>query len=145
VLEGINDLGTLTRDHPVPFEEHDRLVHRMIGAYQQIALEAHAHGIKAYIGTVMPFMGFEYYHPDAANEADRNAVNTWIRVQKEFDGVIDFDAILRDPARNDHLLPAYDVGDGIHPNPAGYRVMGEAAAAALLSTRPAPHHKKKHR
>jgi lysophospholipase L1-like esterase len=147
VLEGINDLGTLTREHAVSFEDHNRLVNRMIGGYQQIAAEAHAHGIKAYIGTVMPFMGFEFYHPDAANEADRNAVNAWIRVQKAFDGVIDFDAIMRDPAHPDRLNPAYDVGDFLHPSPAGYRVMGEAAAAALLGSKPAgrPHHKKKHR
>lgn len=145
VLEGINDLGTLTRERAVPFEDHNKLVNRMIGAYQQIAAEAHAHGIKAYIGTIMPFMGTEFYHPDAANEADRNAVNAWIRVQKEYDDVIDFDAVMRDPARPDHLNPAYDVGDFLHPSPAGYRVMGEAVAAALLSAKPAvrPHHKKK--
>ncbi len=141
VLEGINDLGTLTREHAVPFEEHDKLVHRIIGAYQQIATAAHAHGMKAYIGTVMPFMGFEYYHPVAANEVDRNAVNAWIRVQKEFDGVIDFDALLRDPAHPDHLSRDYDSGDGIHPSPAGYRVMGEAAAKVLLGAHPGKKHK----
>ena len=131
VLEGINDLGTLTREHPVPFAEHDLLVNRMIAAYEQIASRAHAHGLKIYIGTIMPFMGTEFYHPDAANEADRNAVNAWIRVQKQFDGVIDFDKVMRDPLHPDHLNPAYDVGDLLHPGPAGYRVMGETAAAAL--------------
>jgi lysophospholipase L1-like esterase len=145
VLEGINDLGTLTREHAVPFEDHNRLVNRMIAAYQQIATRAHSHGLKAYIGTIMPFMGNSTYHPDDANEADRNAVNAWIRVQNEFDGVIDFDAIMRDPAHLDRLNPAYDVGDFLHPSPAGYRVMGEAVAAALLGSAVRPHHMKKHR
>ena len=132
LLEGINDIGTLTLDHPVRFEEHNALVNRMIGAYQQIAARAHAHGIKIYISTIMPFMGVPVYHPDAANEADRNVVNAWIRVQKQFDGVIDFDKVMRDPLHPDHLNPAYDVGDFLHPGPAGYRIMGETAAAVLV-------------
>ena len=132
VLEGINDIGTLTIDHPVAPEDHDLLVKRMIGAYEQIAARAHAHGLKAYIATVMPFMGTPFYHPDAANEADRTAVNAWIRSQKLFDGVIDFDSLMRDPLRPDRLNPAYDTGDMLHPSPAGYRVMGEAAARMFL-------------
>ena len=132
LLEGINDIGTLTREHSVPFEEHDTLVKRMIAAYEQVADRAHAHGVKIYIGTIMPFMDTEFYHPDAANEADRNAINAWIRVQKQFDGVIDFDKVMRDPLHPDHLNPVYDVGDRLHPNPGGYRVMGETVAAALM-------------
>jgi len=133
VLEGINDIGTLTFEHPVPPAEHEQLVARMIAAYGQIAARAHAHGLKAYIGTIMPLMDNRYYHPDAANEADRAAVNAWIRGQRLFDGVIDFDAAMRDPIKPDRLNPAYDSGDGLHPGPQGYRVMGETAAAALLS------------
>jgi lysophospholipase L1-like esterase len=132
VLEGINDIGTLTVKSRATPEEHALLVQRMIAAYQQVAERAHAHGLKAYVGTIMPFMGTDFYHPDAANEADRNAVNAWIRAQKLFDGVIDFDSTMRDPLRPDHLNPAFDTGDMLHPGPAGYRVMGEAAAAALL-------------
>jgi lysophospholipase L1-like esterase len=146
VLEGINDIGTLTRDHPVPAEDHQALVDRMISALEQIAARAHAHGLKVYVGTIMPFMGTEFYHPDAANDADRNAVNAWIRAQKQFDGVIDFDKLTRDPLRPDHLNPAYDVGDQLHPGPAGYRAMGETAAVTLMqSARPSlrVHHKKK--
>jgi lysophospholipase L1-like esterase len=40
--------------------------------------------------------------------------------------VVDFDAVVRDPARPDHLLPAYDCGDHLHPSPAGYKAMGKA-------------------
>ena len=136
VLEGINDIGTLTHDGPVPADEHASLVRRIVAAYGQIAAAAHAHRIKAYIGTVMPFMGTEFYHPDPANEADRQAVNAWIRTQKLFDGAIDFDKLVRDPAQPDRLNPAYDVGDHLHLSPAGYRVMGEAAAALLAAPRP---------
>lgn len=147
VLEGINDLGGLTRDHPVDLTEHEALVDNLIAAYRQMAARAHAHGLKAYIGTIMPFMGNTYYHADAVNEADRNAVNAWIRVQKEFDGVIDFDALLRDPAQPDRLNPFYDSGDFLHPNPAGYRVMGEAVAKTLIAPprKTAAHHRKRAR
>jgi len=132
VLEGINDVGTLTINAPATPEDHALLVHRMIGAFEQIAARAHAHRLKAYAGTIMPFMGTQFYHPDAANEADRTAVNAWIRGQKLFDGVIDFDLLMRDPLKPDHLNPSYDTGDMLHPGPAGYRAMGEAAAQALL-------------
>jgi len=132
VLEGINDLGTLTSKQPASPEEHAVLVNRIIAAYEQIAARAHTHGLKAMIATIMPFMGNETYHPDAANEADRTAVNSWIRTQKLFDGVIDFDALMRDPAQPDRLNPAYDTGDHLHPGPAGYRAMGALAATALL-------------
>jgi lysophospholipase L1-like esterase len=131
VFEGINDLGRLTIDHPVSAEEHTALVANLIAGYRQIATRAHSRGLKAYIGTILPYMGGAYYHPDAVNEADRTAVNTWIRTQQEFDGVIDFDAALRDPARPSYLLPVYDTGDSLHPSAAGYRVMGALAAKVL--------------
>jgi lysophospholipase L1-like esterase len=135
VFEGINDLGRLTIDHPVAAEEHTALVANLIAGYRQIATRAHSRGLKAYIGTILPYMGGAYYHPDAVNEADRTAVNTWIRTQKEFDGVIDFDAAVRDPDHLDRLNPAYDSGDFLHPSAAGYRVMGEVAAKVLAKMR----------
>jgi lysophospholipase L1-like esterase len=73
-----------------------------------------------------------FYHPDAKNEADRQAVNRWIREKGHFDAVIDFDRIMRDPARPDRLLPAYDSGDALHPSPAGYRAMGDAIPLGLF-------------
>lgn len=132
VLEGINDLGTLTRDAPVSDAQHDRLVARMIGAYRQIITRAHARGVKVIGATIMPFTGSDYYHPDARNEADRQEVNAWIRGKGNFDGIIDFDAITRDPAHPERLLPAYDKGDHLHPGPAGYRAMGQAIALTLF-------------
>jgi lysophospholipase L1-like esterase len=131
VLEGINDIGRLTINHPASPEEHLALVKNLIAAYEQIATRAHVHGYKAYIGTILPFMGVAYYHPDTITDADRVAVNLWIRRQKLFDGVIDFEAALRDPVRPDRLHPSYDSGDFLHPSAAGYRVMGEVAAKVL--------------
>ena len=79
VLEGVNDLGTLTRDQPVSPEAHVALVARMITSYDQMIQRARERGIKVYGATVMPYAGSAYYHPDAVNEQDRQAVNAWIR------------------------------------------------------------------
>ena len=98
VLEGVNDLGTLTRDAPASAEQHAALVTQAIEALRQIALRARAHGIKAIGATILPFGTSTTYHPDATNEADRQAINAWIRAPGNFDAVIDFDAALRDPA-----------------------------------------------
>ncbi len=132
VFEGVNDLGGLTRLGDVPADSHSSLVHRMIGAYQQMILRAHAHGIHVYGATITPFVGSDYYHPPASTEADRQQINEWIRAAGHFDGVIDFDRVTRDPQHPERLLPAYDCGDHLHPNPAGYRAMGEAVPLALF-------------
>ncbi|WP_088184393.1 SGNH/GDSL hydrolase family protein [Sphingobium sp. Z007] len=132
LLEGINDLGTLTREAPVSIEAHQAHVARIIGAYRQIIARAHARGIKVIGATVMPFVGNGYYHADAQNEADRQAVNAWIRNPGHFDAVIDFDRVTRDPVHPDRLLPAYDDGDALHPSPKGYRAMGDAIPLSLF-------------
>jgi len=133
VLEGINDLGMLTRDAEVPQAEHDTLVHGIIAAYEQIIARAHTHGIKVFGGTIMPDGGCTYYHPGPRNEADRQAINKWIRERGHFDAVIDFDKAMRDPQHPDRLLPAYDSGDHIHPSPAGYKAMAAAVPLSLFS------------
>jgi lysophospholipase L1-like esterase len=132
VLEGINDLGGLERGGSETQKAHDELVHRIIGAYQQIIARAHAHDIKVYGATVMPDGGSDYYHPDAASEADRQRVNAWIRERGHFDAVIDFDKVIADPANPQQLLPEYDSGDHLHPGPAGYRAMGQAIDLSLF-------------
>jgi len=132
VLEGVNDLGMLTRDAPASPEDHAGLVARMKTAYLQMIAKAHSHGLKVFGGTITPFMGMDYYHPDALNEADRQAVNTWIRTSGAFDAVIDFDAALRDPAQPDRLSPAYDSGDHLHPSPTGYKAMADAVDLKLF-------------
>ncbi|MFZ0268643.1 SGNH/GDSL hydrolase family protein [Caulobacter sp.] len=135
VLEGVNDLGTLTRDGPVSPEEHAELVARITAAYAQIIARGHQRGLRVYGATILPFGGAKTYHPDARNEADRQAVNAWIRAPGHFDGVIDFDAATRDPAAPDQLPPAYDSGDHLHPSPAGYRAMGQALDLTLFGAK----------
>jgi len=134
LFEGVNDLGTLTRDAPATPEEHAALVEKMIGAIRQMAARARARGIKVIGATISPYGGSAYYHPDAANEADRQAVNAWIRAPGNLDGVIDFDAALRDPAKPTHLRADFD-NDGLHPSIAGYRAMAEAVPLGLLRSR----------
>jgi len=80
----------------------------------------------------MPYGGSDYYHPDAANERDRQAINAWIRTPGNFDAVIDMDKVMRDPARPDRLLPAYDSGDHLHPSMEGYRVMARSVPLELF-------------
>ncbi|KQY26495.1 GDSL family lipase [Caulobacter sp. Root487D2Y] len=132
VLEGVNDLGTLTRDKPASPEVHAALVARMIASYDQMIRRARERGIKVYGATVMPYGGSGYYHPDAANEQDRQAINAWIRTPGRFDAVIDFDKLTRDPANPSRLAPAFDSNDGLHPGPGGYKAMGEAVPLGLF-------------
>ena len=89
-------------------------------------------------GTLTPFEDtakgspMEGYY-DATKEEKRQAVNKWIRESGAFDGVLDFDAVVRDPGRPSHLAPAYDSGDHLHPNDAGYQAMAESIDLGLLS------------
>jgi lysophospholipase L1-like esterase len=119
LLEGINDIGfTLTP------------VRRLIAGYEDLIAAAHAAGLKIFGATLTPFQGSGYY--SAAGEAEREAVNHWIRTSGAFDGVIDFDRAVRDPADPLRLLPAYDSGDHLHPDDVGYQAMADAINLALF-------------
>ena len=133
VFEGVNDLGGLARTGEVPVEQHAAMVERVIAAYQQIVARAHENGLRIYGATITPYVGSDYYHPGPLSEADRQAVNQWVRAEGHFDAVIDFDAVVRDPQHPDRLLPAYDCGDHLHPSPAGYKAMGEAVPLSLFA------------
>jgi lysophospholipase L1-like esterase len=132
VFEGVNDLGGLARNGEVSAASHEALVKRVVSAYEQIILRAHEHGLRVYGATITPYVGSDYYHPSPLSEADRQTVNTWIRMPDHFDSVIDFDGVVRDPQHPDRLLPAFDCGDHLHPSPAGYRAMGEAIPLSLF-------------
>lgn len=132
VLEGINDLGMLSQKEHVLPEQHVALVRNMIAAYEQIIVRAHAHGLKVIGATLTPYVGSDYYHPTDANEADRQQINVWIRTAGHFDGMVDFDAAVRDPANPSRMLPAADSGDHLHPGPVGYKMMGDAIALNLF-------------
>ncbi len=132
VQEGINDIGTFDPQGELPPSAHAAFVHAVEGALEQIVLRAHAAGIAVYGGTLTPFVGSSYYRPKPVSEADREAVNRWIRQPGHFDDVIDFDAVMRDPARPDRLRPSFDSGDHLHPSPAGYRAMAAAVPLSLF-------------
>jgi lysophospholipase L1-like esterase len=126
VFEGVNDLGGLARTGEVPPADHAALVERVLAAYRQIIERARTHNLRVLGATITPYVGSEYYHPSPTSEADRQAVNQWIRAAGHFDAVIDFDAVVRDPAHPDQLLPAFDSGDHLHPSPAGYKAMADS-------------------
>lgn len=129
VFEGVNDIGSAVgaRSKGEPAASADDL----IAAFRQMILRAHSHGIRVIGATIMPFEGFSYFTVES--EADRQTVNRWIRTSGEFDGVIDFDAITRDPAVPSRLAAAVDGGDHLHPSAAGYRIMAEAIDLALFA------------
>jgi lysophospholipase L1-like esterase len=131
-LEGVNDLGGLTRLSDPPHAGHEALVRRVLASYEQIIARAHAAHLQVIGATITPYTDSGYYHPPASAEADRQAVNQWIRSAGHFDVVIDFDKAIADPEHPDHLNPAYDSGDHLHPSAAGYRVMGELVPLSLF-------------
>ena len=137
VLEGVNDLGMFTKDGAMPAAEHQQEVHRIIGAYEQMIARAHAHGIRVFGATIMPFVGSAFYHPGPETEADRQAINEWIRTPGHFDAVVDFDKLTRDPEHPDRLAAKYDSGDHLHPSPAGYAAMGDAVPLSWFAPEPA--------
>ena len=127
LLEGINDIGfSAVPPHPGT----DVSAAQIIAGYRQLIARAHARGLKIFGATLLPFRGAGDY--TAAGEAKREAVDTWIRRSGAFDGVIDFDAVMRDPADPFLLNPAYDSGDHLHPNDLGYQVMADAISLQML-------------
>jgi lysophospholipase L1-like esterase len=130
LLESINDIGL---SGSAGLSEQAVTADDITAGMRQIVERAHAHGITVLGATLTPFadtIGPGYYSKEG--EEKRQAVNRWIREGDAFDGVIDFDAVLRDPVHTDHIAAQYDGGDHLHPNDAGYRRMGEAVDLALL-------------
>ncbi|WP_197321139.1 SGNH/GDSL hydrolase family protein [Saccharomonospora sp. NB11] len=120
LLEGINDIGNSGDE----LEAED-----LIAVYRQFIARAHDAGLRVVGATLTPFEGAGYY--TEAGEGARQAVNEWIRTSGEFDAVVDFDVVVRDPEHPSRFLPDYDVGDHLHPNDAGFTAM---AAAVDLKT-----------
>jgi lysophospholipase L1-like esterase len=74
-------------------------------------------------------------HGSPDEDRKRRELNDFIRGSQVFDGVIDFDAAIRDPAMPTRMLPVYDSGDHLHPSDAGYKAMGEAIDLTLFRRR----------
>jgi lysophospholipase L1-like esterase len=128
ILEGINDIGRL---HTVP---DSVTAADLILALDQMIVRAHTHGIAVIGCTLTPYHGAGYYTENG--ETIRKAVNDWIRNSGAFDGVVDFEAAVRDPDHPDTYLPADDPGDHLHPNDAGYKAMGDAIDLKLFTLKP---------
>jgi lysophospholipase L1-like esterase len=123
VLEGVNDIGGSSgTNSPV--------AHNLIAAFQKIIDRAHAKNIRVYGATITPFGGSFYDKP--GHLAARQQVNDWIRTGGKFDAVIDFDAAVRDPTNTTNLLSAYDSGDHLHLNVAGYKTIADAIDLKLF-------------
>ncbi|WP_433827703.1 SGNH/GDSL hydrolase family protein [Actinoplanes sp. CA-015351] len=123
VLLGVNDLG-----HPGTVAPLSEVVSAddLIFGHRQLISRAHQAGLRVFGGTILPFKGdtLGFYTPE--NERKRSALNRWIRSSGEYDGVIDFDRAMGDPADPQRLNPAYDSGDHLHPNAAGMAAMAAA-------------------
>ena len=123
VLEGINDIG-FAGDDPSPSAAD------LIAAHQQLIARAHARGLTIIGATLTPYEGAAY--ATSVGEAKRQAVNQWIRTSRAYDGVVDFEAATRDPSQPGRLLPAFNPGDHLHPNDAGYQAMAEVIDLGLF-------------
>lgn len=132
VLLGTNDIGQpgsggVPADSAVSAEEIE------VGL-SQLADRAHERGIRIMVGTLPPFGDATapgYYTAEKGRM--REEVNQWIRENKRFDAVADFDKALRDPANSNRLRPVFDGGDHLHPNEAGAKAMADAVPLTFFS------------
>lgn len=141
VLLGINDIGWpgspfAPAELPVTLDE-------LAATYRQLVTAAHFKGVRVTAGTLPPFEGAlegtpyaGHYNPD--KEQMRKRLNQWIRTAGVFDAVVDFDAILRNPANPRRMRAEFDSGDHLHPGDAGYRAMAAAIDIAPLLKRANP-------
>lgn len=125
--EGINDLG-LPPQSTTPSD--------LIAGYEQVIALAHAEGVKIWLGTLLPASNafFDGTITAPRSELYRQQVNAWIRTQHLADGVVDFDAALRNPSDPHVLNPAYSGPDHLHPNLAGYQVMADTVSLSMLES-----------
>jgi len=136
ILEGINDIGHIG---PNSLPQENVTAQDMITGLKQMIARAHEAGIKVVGATLTPFDGEAqssrgYFSPE--KEKIRAAVNDWIRNGKSYDAVIDFDAAVRDPKNPNVMLKAFDSGDSLHPNDAGYEAMGKAIDLKIFDGKP---------
>jgi lysophospholipase L1-like esterase len=130
LLEGINDIG----GSGYAWDAKDKTsAQQLIDGMKTLIARAHAKHVKIYGATLTPYGGAGWPYHSAAGEKTREEVNAWIRSSGAFDGVVDFDKAIRDPAAPQKMLAAYDSGDHLHPNSAGYRAMASAVDQRLFA------------
>ncbi|WP_437720823.1 SGNH/GDSL hydrolase family protein [Sorangium sp. So ce861] len=128
VLIGINDIGM-----PGFLGETEKVTAaQLIDGLTSLADRARAKGVKAFVGTLLPFEEAfpPYYTPEG--EVIRQEVNAWIRGNTSYDGIIDFEAAVRDPEQPTKILASFDSGDHLHPNDAGHEAMANAVPLSIL-------------
>ena len=130
LLEGINDIR-----HNGDPARPGRNAADMILGYRQVVSRLHDRNIRVMGGTLTPFEGSERYEP--VSEGTRQALNRFIREDGVFEGVIDFDAAVRDPAKPEGFREGTSRDDRLHPNDEGYRLMAESIDLAQFGCRPA--------
>jgi lysophospholipase L1-like esterase len=131
VHEGLNDIGYGGMPNQGCFAPNTpATAAQIIAGYRSIIATLHAAHLLVIGATLTPIAGSPF--DSATAEAARQAVNAWIRSGCAFDGYLDFDKVLRDPANPTALLPAYDWGDHLHPNAAGYQALGDSISLRLL-------------
>jgi len=138
VFEGINDIGiSYMPKVEGPFAAFMKTfagapvtADDLIVGYKQLIARAHAHGVKIYGATITPYEGAATY--SAEGEAVRQTVNAWIRTGGGFDAVLDFDAVIRDPAHPSQMKDGFHMGDHLHGSDAGYKAMAESIDLALF-------------
>jgi lysophospholipase L1-like esterase len=121
ILEGINDIQQTP---------HVINPNKIIAGLQKLIAMGHAAGLRVIGATLTPFEGWSTYN--AQEKHTWQAVDNWIRTSHAYDAVIDFDHVTRDPEDIYRYLPAFDSGDHLHPNDAGYMAMGAAVNLADL-------------
>ncbi len=138
LFEGVNDLGISFGHFEGPMAAVFKAssgggkvtADSMIAGYRQLIARAHERGLKVIAATITPYEGASYYSQEG--EAVRAAINTWIRTSHEADGVIDFDAAMRDPMKPTQIRDGFHAGDHLHGSDAGYRAMTAAIDLALF-------------
>lgn len=139
IFEGVNDLGMghmkIPEDGPLAaifksLPKGPSGADDLIAVYRSLIDRAHAHGIKVYGATIAPYEGATYWTPEG--EADRQRINTWIKASGAFDGVLDFDAAWRDPAKPTQIKEGLHAGDHLHGSDAGYQVLADSIDLGLF-------------
>ncbi|GKZ29146.1 hypothetical protein AbraIFM66950_003306 [Aspergillus brasiliensis] len=137
LFEGVNDIGTASTDPTSQKVVGDRI----IMSYRQIITRLHAAGIKVIGATITPFgtpsnSSVVQPYSDSERERTRQRVNRWIREESSseggFDGVVDFDQVVRREEQPDLLKEEFDSGDHLHLNPKGYEAMARRFPINLL-------------
>ena len=139
VFEGVNDLG-ISYMPALPEGPMSAYFKRLAGppvsaddiiaGYKQLIARAHQHGLKIYGATITPYGGATYYSP--AGEAQREKINDWIRTGGGFDGVLDFDKVVRDPQQPTQIRTGFHAGDHLHGSDAGYHAIADSIDLSLF-------------